>query len=224
MKERPILFSGQMVRAILEGRKTQTRRIVTTAKDKDTGCELAQHEIAAEANAGNYRNCRYGQPGDRLWVRETWGVISHGWNEHDQMVDWIPDRPATPIHEMRFGRGYYSGHVIYAADGSNEWPSDDDGGGEPRSCWRPSIHMPRQASRITLEITSVHAERLNDISEADAKAEGAPLELGKLEAEILGTKAKYRSGFCRLWESINGSGSWDANPIVLAIEFKVVQL
>jgi hypothetical protein len=82
--------------------------------------------------------------------------------------------------------------------------------------------MPRWASRILLEITAVRVERLQDISEADAQAEGAPFELGELERLILGAKAKYRSGFCRLWQSINGPGSWDANPWVWVVEFKRV--
>ncbi|KAF6681957.1 hypothetical protein HFD98_26970, partial [Pseudomonas sp. EKM23D] len=75
------------------------------------------------------------------------------------MIDWTPDRPATPIREMPFGRGYYSGHAIYRADGEAVWAGDDDGGGDDRSAWKPSIHMPRAASRILLEITDVRVER-----------------------------------------------------------------
>jgi hypothetical protein len=104
-------------------------------------------------------------------VRETWGVISHDFDERGDIVNWVPDRPAQPIREMPFGRGYYSGHVIYRADSDAEWAGDDDGGGETRSAWKPSIHMPRMASRILLEITDVRVERLQGISEEQAEAE-----------------------------------------------------
>ena len=80
-------------------------------------------------------------------MRETWGVVSHAWDADGDPIDWIPDRPATPIREMRFGQGYYSGHAIYAADGSHEWAGDDDGGGEPRSAWHPSIHTINASKR-----------------------------------------------------------------------------
>ncbi len=146
IKERPILFSAPMVRAILEGRKTVTRRQVK--KQAALDCLAAGFEPAFLALPGNSDLCPYGQPGDRLWVRETWGVISHDFDEQGNMIDWKPDRPATAIRELPFGRGYYSGHVIYRADGEAEWAGDDDGGGNTRSAWHPSIHMPRAASRI----------------------------------------------------------------------------
>ena len=190
MKSRPILFNGPMVRALLEGSKTQTRRIMknqphedwtparyTELHGFDKHGELTPDKVIGWGVVNEYGDqgycCQYGQPGDRLWVRETWGVVSNAWDDEGFVVDWVPVRPATHIHEMRFGNGYYSGHVIYAADGSYEWAGDDDGGGEPRSAWHPSIHMPRAASRILLEIVSVRVERLNDCNEDDAKAEGA---------------------------------------------------
>lgn len=209
MKERPILMNAPMVRATLDGSKTQTRRIVKPGKWEH---ENAEYGVS-------FGNCPYGQPGDRLWVRETWGVVSHSWDADGNMIDWTPDRPATQIQEMRFGQGYYSGHVIYAADGAHEWAGDDDGGGEPRSAWHPSIHMPRAASRINLEITGVRVERLQDISEADAKAEGATPSIIGAHLDHL----KYRAGFQSLWESINGPGSWEANPWVWVVEFKRVE-
>lgn len=211
MKERPILFKGEMVRAILDGRKTQTRRIASPAKCKDTSIELAPCELAGEVNSGkDFRYFKYGKPGDKLWVREKWGVVSHAMDENDQMADWVPDRPATQVKEIPFGKGYYSGHVIYAADGYFEW-SDDDSAFDTKSCWKPSIHMPRQASRITLEITNVRVERLQEISEEDAKAEGCGTPLDS---------RYYKDGFRVLWESINGLESWNDNPLVWVIEFK----
>jgi hypothetical protein len=91
------------------------------------------------------------------------------------MIDWEPDLPASPIREMRFGQGYFSGQVIYRADGEAAWAGDDDGGGDDRSAWKPSIHMARIATRILLEITAVRVEPLQDISEEQAKAEGIRL-------------------------------------------------
>ncbi|MGQ6249944.1 hypothetical protein ACUNF8_19295 [Serratia sp. IR-2025] len=217
MKERPVIFNGEMVRAIIDGRKTQTRRpIKFPLLDKNMGCELAGNEIAGEVRAGNYSNVPFGQVGERLWVRETWGVVSHDFDENERIIDWVPDRPATAIHEMPFGNGYYSGHAIYAADGEFIW-GDDDGHGE-RSCWKPSIHMPREACRILLEITAVRVERLNDISEEDARAEGvAPSQHIITPPEVL-----YRVGFLKLWQFIYGEESWRANPWVWVIEFKRV--
>lgn len=188
MKERPILFSGPMVQAILEGRKTQTRRV---AKLTDTG------RVKAVGSRKNWhlddqnavQACPFGQPGDRLWVREK---------------------------HARTEEPYIQPH--YLADGPVPTISERHDAGLLRVF--PSIHMPRWASRINLEITGIRVERLQEISEADAMAEGAPLELGRLERTILGAKAKYRSGFVRLWQSINGPGSWDANPWVWVIEFR----
>lgn len=218
MKERPILFSAPMVRAILSGQKTLTRRAYKVGNG-GVWPNLNDRPGMQQAT----RNCPYGQPRDRLWVRETWGVVSHTWDKDGNMVSWPPDRSATAIREMPFGGGYYNGHVIYAADGPHEWAGDDDGSGEPRSAWHPSIHMPRAASRITLEVTGVRVERLQDISEADAIAEGIEKhttglwlpcrEEGKANID---PRLAYRD----LWESINGPGSWDKNPWVWAIAFQ----
>lgn len=216
MKERPILFSAPMVRAILDGSKTQTRRVVKPAKDKNSsGCEMAPCEIAAEINRfRNFDFCPYGAPGDLLWVRETWGNVSFCSEE-----EWTPDRPATKIHQLKFGCGYYSGHIIYRADGEFEWENEY---GDEQSCWNPSIHMPRAASRITLEITNIRVERLNDISEQDAMAEGVD-GANSDSAQAIGWYEKPRRAFERLWESINGAGSWAINPWVWVIEFKKVE-
>ncbi|MDV7920395.1 hypothetical protein R4K20_01715 [Pseudomonas aeruginosa] len=230
MKERPILFTGPMVRAILEGRKTVARRVV-----KDTGfyaIDAAIHgnDVALREREALSTRCPFGQPGDRLWVRETWGVISNTWDESGNMVDWTPDRPATPIRELPFGSGYYSGHAIYAADGPMEWAGDDDGVGEPRSAWKPSIHMPRAISRILLEITAVRVERLQDISEEQAEAEGTQGCVPYCQSPYDSDGAPacdcmnltYKESFQALWSSINGVASWDANPWVWCIEFKRV--
>ncbi|HBO1777891.1 hypothetical protein [Pseudomonas aeruginosa] len=233
-RERPILFNDQMVRAILEGRKTVTRRVMKPQPTpcKDGGhhwpCKVHQSMLHVERELQNGAGCwcglaeaacPYGQPGDRLWVRETWGVISNTWDESGNMVDWTPDRPATPIRELPFGSGYYSGHAIYAADGPMEWAGDDDGGGEPRSAWKPSIHMPRAISRILLEITAVRVERLQDITEDQAIAEGIDTH----PMGFYGNGCITAGGaFLELWESINGDGRWAANPWVWVVEFRRV--
>ena len=180
MKERPILFSGQMVRAILDGRKKQTRRVVKNPEYM--GCLTGdcphdtRSECIAEITVFGATKCPYGIEMDRLWVRETF---------------------AAP-----WGR---SG-VFYRADDKKEYDGN----------WRPSIFMPRWASRITLEITEVRVERLQDISEEDAESEGTKYPAG-------GPTSCYRMGYSWLWESINGKGSWDENPWVWCITFKRIK-
>jgi hypothetical protein len=181
MKERSILFSGPMVRAILAGTKTQTRRGV---KRLDVRAGMPQPE-----NDSLLSLCSpYGQPGDRLWVRETWA--------------W-------------FGCERLPCEVLYRADGHTKLY---DGYGR----WRPSIHMPRWASRILLEITDVRVERLCDISEADARAEGIKVdECGHaIREEDHVAWGGARSAFADLWASINGPDSWAANPWVWVISFR----
>lgn len=194
MKERPILFSSAMVRAILDGRKVQTRRIVKPRADKDFGrnCVLQPREIAAEVNAGNYRNSVHGEPGDRLWVKETFAPL-HGWVENGKR---FYDQPFE---------GGPENYVEYAATNETDWEGP----------WRPSIFMPRLASRITLEITGVRVERLNAISADDCIAEGLQSSLRENDAVC-----DLRDQFSALWQSINGPNSWDANPYVWVIEFK----
>ena len=211
MKERPILFKGAMVRAILEGRKTQTRRVVKestmslvfwehggyqprrmengetwTFEDKQTGLY---------ASTAPTFKCPYGTPGDRLWARETW-------------------------------RSYDVDGTVEGAKKSLRYRAD---GGEAMITWKPSIHMPRWASRITLEIVSVRVERLNDITEEDAKAEGCESGIWDQQSGVLAGEtdpedvATFRDGYGFLWESINGHGSWQFNPWVWVVEFKKVQ-
>lgn len=229
MKERGMIFNSEMVRAILDGRKTQTRRIMKNqpAGDYPDTPALIRSVDGGFQWYGHYGessifNCPFGAVGDRIWVRETWGVVSHELDEDGRIQPWSPDRPATDIHEMPFGNGYYSGHAIYAADGDFTW-GDDDGYEDGRSCWKPSIHMPRAACRILLEITCVRVERLNNISQEDAQAEGM---------ELTGWRPTYSDpdsggevwtpydNFAQLWESIYGEESWKANPWVWVIEFK----
>ena len=194
MKERPILFSAPMVRALLAGTKTQTRRVI-----KPQHLAFFNQDAAAMLSDWNERPLPYGQTGDRLWVREAWGLHAYG-----DDTDWLKGGcTAMDLDD----------HVIaYRAD----WGPLQDG------ChWRPSIHMPRHASRITLEVTGVRVERLRDISAADALAEGIPNTSGEIwrDADTLTVINDYKD----LWESINGPGSWDANPWVWVIEFRRVE-
>jgi len=193
MKERQILFSAPMVRAILDGSKTQTRRIVKTGKWEHENSEYGV----------SFGNCPYGEPGDRLWVRETWNKFD-AWEGYFYAAD---DHP--------FGIG--------EADDPDHIEQHD-------IRWKPSIHMPRAASRITLEVTGVRVERLQDISEADARAEGVePVVVGEgwrrycdSGSEEVGVPpcADARHSFQSLWEQINGAGSWAANPWVWVVEFQ----
>lgn len=202
MKERPIIFSAPMVRAILAGTKTQTRRIVPTmvtcgrveypGKRDGRGYSRVNWLDTAEGMAQAAQECKYGLPGDRMWVKETWGAVPH-------MMGGI--QPET---------------LRYRADG--EYQNER---GTWR--WRPSIHMPRWASRVTLEITDVRVERLQDISEADAIAEGIEAE-GDEWRDYLMPHTQCcltpRSSYRTLWESIHGPGSWDANPFVWVVTFR----
>lgn len=226
MRERPITFNAEMVRAVLSGRKTQTRRIMTVQPesnqfgllritDSTKRSDIGKYHWAESNATGNHVRsklfaCPFGAVGDHLWVKETWSVVSHAFDDDGLMIDYVPDRPATAVHEKPFGNGYYSGHAIYAADGGFTW-GDDDGCVDGRSCWKPSIHMPRWASRITLEITGVRVERLQDISAEDAAAEG------------LTGRAKMHD-FGVLWSSIYGDESWQANPWVWVVEFKRMEV
>lgn len=209
MKERPILMSGPMVRALLDGRKTQTRRMVKPQPELSDRVGFV-YKGMAYGLGGSFDpkglrnlNCRnpYGQPGDRLWVRETWQVYSI-WNGSTNgngikfRADGVKNEILLPM-------------PIYQPD--------------PEHKWRPSIFMPRWASRITLEIVSVRVERLQEISEADAKAEGVSWdqhwEMFAVE-EQFGNSHDPRISYSYLWEFINGEGSWDANPWVWVVEFK----
>lgn len=237
-KERPILFSGEMVRAILDGRKTQTRRIAklrdpsgTYSTRDDDGWPVSMDEY------GDWHrdSCPYGQPGDRLWVRETWVELLHTSPASGEPALCKGDKLIAHATRRKGGRGWnYDGSVIaYRATSDIEFCDGDGFTGDsanrddmPR--WRPSIHMPRWASRILLEITDVRVERLNEISEGDATAEGiqrwdqGPLmkRYGLPEWCPDSRLDSARGAFARLWTSIHSDGAWDANPFVWVISFK----
>jgi len=204
MKARPILFSSPMVRALLEGRKTQTRRIVKPQPvvsalgrwrwDFKLGGFVGSCGTHIEGfhDCASF-HCPYGQPGALLWVREAHYVIGE-----------IPG----PAPGSRW--------THYAADLSNNLGDTDH---QWARGWKPSIHMPRWASRLTLRITDVRVQRLQDIGETDAVAEGAAPVLVPPD----GGSCPHAEGFRDLWESINGPGSWDDNPWVWAISFDVLR-
>lgn len=206
MKYHPILFNGEMVRAILEGRKSQTRRVIKFPLNKthvvgnpvklfgdwplsrvgDLKDGVLGYDCQSEVDdtiSGSVK-CPYGKPGDRLWVRETW------------CQKWIP------------GKGF-GDEWFYRATEKKEIVHVDDG---EKSPWRPSIHMPRVASRITLKVTDVRVERVQDISEKDVRSEGVNF-FGAPDGHLKWVK---------LWDSINekrGFG-WEKNPWVWVVEFK----
>lgn len=238
MSERPILFSISMVQALLEGRKTQTRRIVKgfpleaihflVGSDQDA--EIMHSELPITDDLfyewvdGDLRfsssdypeegyvsvNCPFGLVGDQLWVRETWHVEPdvEGWsmNDNEPCIGWIGykaggSKEVTAPNFDAVQRCFPKGEV--------DWdflPND----------WRPSIFMPRWASRIQLEIMNIRIERLNDISEDDAKAEGMIADDDYCAEEY----------FSKLWNEINGwdEKGWNANPWVWVVEFKVIEV
>jgi len=221
MTSRPILFGAPMIRALLAGRKTQTRRAVNPQPSVgDGGCWFPEPPRKPAHRARHYASeahmvkglpvdfCPYGQPGDELWVRETWSPVNKA-----AVAELVPSRTRED-HESKVAKlpkaTYRADHGAAAAYGR----------------WHPSIHMPRWASRITLRVTSVRVERLQAISEADAMAEGAAHRIspgGDLAGafDTCDTPINYRAHFRDLWESINGAGSWAANPWVWCVGFEV---
>jgi hypothetical protein len=205
IKERPILFSGPMVRALLDGSKTQTRRVVKPQPVEQTGWVGGAYWERRPARGilpsdkwcirDMLQFCPYGQPGDRLWVRETWRGV----------VDINP-----PGKSMELGVARYVPDQEYCR--RVEYQATQERDSEP---WRPSIHMPRWASRITLEVTGVRVERLQAISRGDATDEGCPFP-------NMAAGDDPRHWFSGLWSQINGAESWAANPWVWVVEFKRV--
>lgn len=200
VKEKPIIFGAPMIRALLAGTKTQTRRLVKPQPGLSAPyracCDWENHYkiwVAVDDGDSRWWKCPYGVPGDRLWVRETWCPRSGGRLAMDEVC--IPR---------------------YRADGElrPEWGFR----------WRSPIHMPRWASRITLEITGVRVERVQDITHRDCVAEGWPGTDEKrtwIEAIGDGDDACIE-WYADLWDSINGKWSWKANPFVWRMEFKVL--
>lgn len=223
--ERPILFSGPMVRAIPEEQKTQTRRVIKTATGESlpeyarylgagsaavprwapvggTTADTHLWDVTRTLNLLTEARCPYGIPGDRLWVRETWALEDCG--EDGKRVIWQADRAAAWVMPNNV-----LGEIYYL-------PSDYDPGR-----WRPSIHMPRWASRITLEVTEVRVQRLQEISEEDAEAEG--VEAAPFCKAGRPNGMEHVEAFEGLWQRINGRRpgcSWEANPFVWCISFR----
>ncbi|WP_269935839.1 hypothetical protein [Serratia liquefaciens] len=254
MKERPVIFNGEMVRAILDGRKTQTRRvmkvqpeypelglrhIVDSTNSDDIGKYFWSQSDACGASKSRSKAflCPFGQVGDRLWVRETFATLG---NEDGCAIDW---------NENLVKGGGQEAARIYRASCEQKsgnyglWSIPDIADWKPHTwnvqyegSWVPSIHMPRWASRILLEITAVRVERLNDISEEDAKAEGVraignnfgngPAYCDYLLPNWDDAAEWYNhasDSFKSLWKSIYGAENWRANPWAWVIEFKRVR-
>ncbi|WP_312423606.1 hypothetical protein [Kosakonia cowanii] len=224
MKERPMIFNAEMVRAILDGRKTQTRRIMKVQPENvDLGLRrITDSSVAKEVgmyfwcladacgvkHRSNLFSCPFGEVGDRIWVREAWARYNIDQDSHD---------------------------IAYRATTPEDWPEEGR--------WRPSIHMPRWASRIMLEITGVRVERLNNTSHEDAEREGIHTEVWDQMVVAKNYAAEdgffqfwsesmphyvemnelYRSSFQSLWQSIYGAENWQANPWVWVIEFKRIE-
>jgi hypothetical protein len=241
-KERPILFSAPMVRAILEGRKTVTRRAVKgwqqpQIEDDGLWFAVAQRHPrwgfgvsgddakACGAELARSGCCPYGRPGDRLWVRETFALLG---NEDGCCIDWHDnlvkgdERDAARIYRASCPPDDYGLNQIPP---KAEWKPDTEAM-EYDGAWRPGIHMPRWASRILLEIADVRVERLQDITGDQAEAEGVDAAMCQIYLESSPSRFECREavihGFAGLWESINGAGAWDANPWVWVVEFKRV--
>ncbi|OVG29097.1 hypothetical protein B5L94_19410 [Klebsiella pneumoniae] len=233
MKERGMIFNGEMVRAILDGRKTQTRRIMKVQPesnqlglllitDSTRHSDIGKYHWAESNATGNHVRsklfaCPFGAVGDQIWVRETFqGPLFN----YEQMDEYLED--SSKFEKPEFCQ--------YAADGGHR-PEYQDADDNLRHGWRPSIHMPRWASRILLEITDVRVERLNAISEEDAEAEGIEMEALYDSQDCYDCIADHNmtgrptvtGAFKYLWESIYGEEGWKSNPWVWVIEFKRVE-
>lgn len=223
MTERGMIFNGEMVRAILDGRKTQTRRPIkwkqtrfTEIGEREDGSKWPWSEDAEHA-CDFWHPCPFGAVGDRIWVRETFSCIG---NEDGHPVD-AKGNLCTREEAQRI----YRASAIQKPNNYGLWSSPD--GFDFEGAWTPSIHMPRWASRILLEITDVRVERLREISQADAEAEG----VGKLKKGFWKNyqpgwtefQLTARGSFATLWKSIYGDESWYADPWVWVIEFKRIE-
>lgn len=224
MTDRPILFSAPMVRALLEGRKTQTRRVLRPQPGPfDALFSDAGKWWTGDAESGEVHEVLrvpYAI-GDRLWVREAFSVVFGGGMSVSGDGEW------DYIVEYRSGGQIelsYDGH--YDSDPYSRLADTQIGD------WRPSIHMPRWASRLTLIVTDVRVQRLRDISEADARAEGICADIAVTDAHnhwvdlgggdlITGWDA--RDVYASLWNYINGAGAWHSNPWVMAISFRTIR-
>ncbi len=234
MKERPILFSAPMVKAVLAGAKTVTRRVCKVQPFLDVdlwnvfypwgegghGIYKSEAEMLEEFRPLMLARCPYGAVGDRLWVRENWRTSSK-----------LDSKNATQIGAECLSAEYEKPWcpVQYKADGRRDnW--DASIWGEPGKL-RPSIYLPRWASRLTLEVTSVKIEPLHAITDEEAKAEGAAHRIapcGDLAGafDLVDTPIGYRNHFRDLWDSINGKRkgcAWDDNPWLFVVSFKRIE-
>jgi hypothetical protein len=238
-KARPILFSAPMVRALLDGRKTQTRRVVKPQPAHCVvPCGYTPTGWAAGDDGGGCTcrpvRCPYGAPGDLLWVRETCRAHELTTAEAEDQTDPFGLWKRQGLEEPPYGLD----GVIYRADGtfreienspaaSDAWSALNAYRGR-RGATVPPIHMPRWASRLTLRITDVRVERLQEISEEDARWESIGLRTaddfdGDRMAMTNACARSRRGGFAMLWDHINGAGAWEVNPWVWAVSFEVIR-
>jgi len=215
-KLRPILFSTAMVQAILDGRKTQTRRVVKNPENYYMDEML--DGLWPYKSIGNPAKCPYGKVGDVLWIKETWACLRLEYDFESRLVDGIYESDRVDLAKEQIGC-FNPNHVFAYRTDPHEEHIEDRG-----FKWKPSIHMPFAAARIFLRVKNVRVERLQDISERDAVAEG-----------IMNVYIHYYVGdkfvipkdnpinsFRSLWQSINGSESWEANPWVWVVEFEPI--
>jgi len=229
MKETPIIFNGEMVRALLNGHKSQTRRIIKPQPatwNAGSIFKKAYPGLNFQLETGEWVICPYGVVGDQLWVRETWRVV--GWHEGEPMNIEFKDKSRmcenSTGDEFNYEDWCEKIWIQCAEDSEKagiELVDDfyDWGDKEIATRWRPSIHMPRWASRIQLEITDIRVERLNKITAQDAMSEGVCI----FENFSAANARKPVVEFKTLWQSIHGPCSWEVNPYVWRIEFEVMK-
>lgn len=243
MKERPIIFSAPMIRRLLAGDKTQTRRILKPQPNNpevfgvspirgsgvprgEDGFTCTPRSTRKSKRVDRWLPCPQGQAGDRLWVRETWYCDDWSAGDHKEACAGCVGCKHTDSDRISEWRK----HLFFRADGEPDFEGE-------RAIWKPSIFMPRWASRITLEVVAVSVQRLKGITEADARSEGARHFPGLASTHPYGQDSRWSCGepsatdeclgsarhaFGNLWESIYGAGSWTANPWVWRVEFKML--
>lgn len=221
MKARPIIMNGDMVRALLDGRKVQTRRVIKEpCNGVTTDIEDGEAWITNQNDEWVPRVSPFGQPGDLLWVRET--CRAHEDEPGLDCVRYAADHGFRPIEDTPEAADLFVQLASYGMKKS----------GQVECRTVPSIHMPRWASRLTLKIINVRVERLREISEADSEAEGiSPYDVSMLDEEeiqlldapLTDSETPFKNGFALLWSSIYGSESWEANPWVWVIDFETIQ-
>lgn len=256
MKARPILMHGRSIRSLLAGRKTQTRRIVKLPLGviEEPGGLVHARAIYTDGTKEDYsellERCPYGAPGNLLYARETWRVGAWRAGEVDTAlrgecpvwgndnriaIDYAADDhcrrewlqvPDDELHERLVDQSLQDARAAGFApddDGRIRWQP-----GESPCRWRPSIHMPRWASRLTLHLTDVRVERIQEISESDAQAEGIEYRNGFYTGGLHPVKGTHKcmptayEAFRGLWDDTNGPGAWDRNDWVWVLEFDVI--